>query len=80
MIEWLRYVVHSEIEKYKALGWEISDDLSGTSHGRWSVLMQWQGEGEPDGSQDDSGSRLPDRRHEGTRHERDDGVLVPPDR
>ena len=47
IIQWLRYVVHSEIEKYKALGWEISDDLSGTSHGRWSVLMQWKGEGEP---------------------------------
>ncbi len=47
MIQWLRYVAHSEIEKYRALGWEISDDLSGTSHGRWSVLMCWKGEGEP---------------------------------
>ncbi len=47
MIEWLRYVIHAEVEKFLAQGWEISDDLQGTSHGRWSVLMRWTGEGEP---------------------------------
>ena len=48
MIEWLRYVIHAEVEKFLAQGWEVSDDLQGTSHGKYAVLMRWTGEGEPD--------------------------------
>ena len=45
---WLRYVPHSQILLYLAKGWSISDDLVGTNHGNWSVLMKWDGEGEPE--------------------------------
>lgn len=44
---WLRYVPHSQILLYLAKGWSISDELHGTSHGVWSILMQYDGEGEP---------------------------------
>lgn len=79
MIEWLRYVIHAEVDKFLAQGWEISDDLQGTSHGQWSVLMKWTGEGEPDGGRYGDDSRLPNRRYEGARHQRESGVLVPTD-
>ena len=44
---WLRYVSHSQILLYLAKGWSISDELHGTNHGNYSVLMQYDGEGEP---------------------------------
>lgn len=44
---WFKFVKHSEILLYLAKGWSISDDLVGTSHGHWSILMQYDGEGEP---------------------------------
>lgn len=47
MITLLRYVVHAQVPDYIAKGWRISDDLQGTSHGQWSVLMVWEGDGEP---------------------------------
>lgn len=47
MITYLKYVAHSLVEKHLAAGWVLSDDLSGTTHGQYSVLMQWTGEGEP---------------------------------
>ena len=47
MITWLRFVTHAEIGSFLAKGWTISDDLSGTPHGAYSVLMIWTGEGEP---------------------------------
>lgn len=46
-MSWFKYVRHSEILVYLARGWSISDELHGTSHGNWSVLMRWDGEGEP---------------------------------
>ena len=47
-MSWFKYVRHSEILVYLARGWSISDELHGTSHGNWSVLMKWDGEGEPE--------------------------------
>lgn len=44
---WLRYVHHAQILRFLATGWAISDELHGTNHGEYSVLMIWEGEGEP---------------------------------
>ncbi len=44
---YLKYVRHHEVEAYKAKGWVVSDDLSGTHHHFYSVLMSWNGEGDP---------------------------------
>jgi hypothetical protein len=46
MISWFRYVLHSDRAAYEAKGWEVAADL-GPTHGQWSVLMRWTGEGEP---------------------------------
>ena len=42
-----RYVLHERINDYLQLGWKLADDLQGTPHGNYSVLMQWDKEGEP---------------------------------
>jgi hypothetical protein len=47
MITFLKYVVHGELLVHLAGGWAISDDLHGTNHGNYAVLMVWMGEGEP---------------------------------
>lgn len=47
MITWLHYVPHSKVDAFKATGWTVSNDLSGTHHGKYSVIMIWQGAGEP---------------------------------
>ena len=47
MITWLRYVVHSSVEAYKAKGWKVRNDMADTHHGKYAVLMIWEGEGEP---------------------------------
>lgn len=44
---WLRYVPHAQILRFLATGWAISDELHGTNHGNYAVLMIWEGEGEP---------------------------------
>lgn len=46
MITWFRYVRHAEAAAFEALGWVFAADL-GSTHGQWSVLMRWAGEGEP---------------------------------
>jgi hypothetical protein len=46
MISHFRYVLHSRREAYEALGWTFAADL-GPTHGEYSVLMKWSGEGEP---------------------------------
>lgn len=46
MIAWFRYVRHADIPAYQARGWIFAADL-GPTHGQWSVLMQWTGEGDP---------------------------------
>ena len=46
MISWYRYVRHPDRAVYEARGWVFAADL-GPTHGYWSVLMRWTGEGEP---------------------------------
>lgn len=46
--KYLQYVRHHDVEAFKAKGWVVSDDLSGTHHGYYSQLMEWRGEGEPE--------------------------------
>lgn len=41
-----RYVVHWRRADYEALGWVYSADL-GLTHGQYSCLMEWMGDGEP---------------------------------
>lgn len=45
-ISYHRYVRHSERPLYEAKGWRFECDL-GPTHGLWSVMMIWTGEGEP---------------------------------
>jgi hypothetical protein len=47
MIQFLKYVPHGELLAHMAIGWVLSDDLVGTNHGNYAVLMVWMGEGEP---------------------------------
>ncbi len=44
---WLQCVPHHRILLYLARGWSISDELHGCSHGNYSILMQYDGQGEP---------------------------------
>jgi hypothetical protein len=46
MIRWFRYVRYAEVPAYEASGWRFAADL-GPTHGSYSVLMQWEGDGEP---------------------------------
>lgn len=46
MISWFRYSRHADVPAFEAAGWRIASDL-GPTHGAWSVLLQWIGEGEP---------------------------------
>lgn len=48
MITWLRYVPHGQIVEFLARGWTIRDELHGTNHGHFAVLMQWPFDGEPE--------------------------------
>ena len=47
MISWFRYVPHAQVSARERQGWVLASDL-GPTHGCWSVLMRWAGEGEPD--------------------------------
>lgn len=38
---WFRYVPHASVAAYEAIGWVAHDGLEGTSHGHWSVLMEY---------------------------------------
>lgn len=46
MISWLRYALHADVPTFEAKGWRLAGPLPGT-HGHWSCLMIWSGEGEP---------------------------------
>ena len=48
MISYFCYVPHGKMLIYLARGWSFDDELHGTNHGNYSVLMRWDGEGEPD--------------------------------
>ena len=44
----LRYVTHELRASYEALGWTcVGDGSRMGSHGLWSCVMKWAGEGEP---------------------------------
>lgn len=44
----LRYVTHERRASYEALGWTcVGDGARMGSHGLWSCLMKWLGDGEP---------------------------------
>lgn len=43
---WLCYVTFDDVPEYQAKGWKVVSTLGG-NHGHYSVLMQWEGEGEP---------------------------------
>lgn len=47
MTFYLRMVPHPYVAEMLDKGWNIVDTLAGTSHGNWSFLMRWDGEGEP---------------------------------
>jgi invasion protein IalB len=42
---WYRFVCHADIPAFEAAGWEPVADL-GCTHGHWSILCQWCGDGE----------------------------------
>lgn len=44
---WLRYVPHGQMLPFLAKGWQISDEMHGTNHGNYSVLMFIESEDEP---------------------------------
>lgn len=46
-IQFLKYVPHVDMLQHLASGWRLSDELHGTNHGHYAVLMVWVGEGEP---------------------------------
>ena len=46
MITWYRYVRHADVPVYESNGWVFAADL-GPTHGFWSILMKYTGEGEP---------------------------------
>ena len=46
-IQFLKYVPHVDMLGHLASGWRLSDELHGTNHGHYAVLMVWDGEGEP---------------------------------
>lgn len=46
MITWLKLVPHHRRAEFEAIGWVFSSDL-GSTHGFWSCLMRWAGEGGP---------------------------------
>jgi hypothetical protein len=41
-----KYVLHRDIEQHKAAGWIVSNDMQGTHHGHYGVLMAYTGEAE----------------------------------
>lgn len=45
--KWLQYVRHADVESYLAAGWTLEHGLDGTHHSAYSVLLIWEGEGDP---------------------------------
>lgn len=46
MISWLRYARHTDVPSLTEPGWRVCANL-GPTHGFYSVLMRWHGEGDP---------------------------------
>ncbi len=45
-VTWFRFVRHADVAAFELAGWFVCGDL-GSTHGRWAVLMQWAGKGQP---------------------------------
>jgi len=43
---WLCYVTFDDVQKYEAKGWKVHSAIGG-NHQHYSILMIWEGEGEP---------------------------------
>jgi hypothetical protein len=50
-VSWLRFVRDADVSKFQAAGWVLvgGPDRLGPTHGEWSCLMMWTGEGSPGG-------------------------------
>lgn len=46
MTTWFRYVRHADVAGFEAKGWRTVNANIG-HHSTYSVLMQWEGAGEP---------------------------------
>lgn len=44
---YLRYVPHAQREEYEKRGWRVVNEMADDHHGQYSVLMVYEGEGEP---------------------------------
>ena len=42
---WLKYVRHSEVPEWEAIGWVVVDTDNG-HHSYYSCIMEWRGTGE----------------------------------
>lgn len=47
IITFHRFVRHNAVPEFEAAGWTLEPTNLGPTHGAWSVLMTWAGEGEP---------------------------------
>ena len=45
--KFFKYVVLKDVGDWLKAGWTVRDDLAGTHHGAYAVLMLWTGDGEP---------------------------------
>ena len=43
---WLCYVTFDDVPSYEAKGWRVRSTLGG-NHQHYSILMIWEGDGEP---------------------------------
>jgi hypothetical protein len=43
---YLRYVTHEDVPAFEAKGWRKHSDMQ-RHHGHYSILMIWEGDGEP---------------------------------
>ncbi len=47
MIEHVMFVPNHDEEEFHALGWRVSNRMDGDYAGQFSIIMRWEGEGEP---------------------------------
>lgn len=50
MISWVCYARFADVPRLTAEGWIVLPTNLGPTHGFWSLLMQWAGEGDPPGT------------------------------
>lgn len=47
MISYFQYVPHHSVNDFISRGWVIADTFADIHHGAYSILMKWEGHGEP---------------------------------